>query len=68
MLKKAGTGSIPNAFINIIGRNMLQNKLLLSFLKKQTGLKGTCFPTLESITPIDANESAIPRLIILNCK
>ncbi|MGD8549703.1 MAG: response regulator transcription factor [Desulfobacterales bacterium] len=68
MLKKAGTGSIPNAFINIIGRNMLQNELLLSFLKKQTGLKGICFPTLESITPIDANKSVIPRLIILDCK
>jgi DNA-binding NarL/FixJ family response regulator len=68
MLKKAGLGSIHNAFINIVGRNMLQNELLLSFLKKQTGLKGTCFTTLESITQIDANESSIPQLFILDCK
>jgi hypothetical protein len=37
-----------------VGQNMLQNELLLSFLKKQTGLKGSCFPKLESITQIDA--------------
>ena len=68
MTKKAGPGSIPNAFLKIVGRNMLQNELLLSFLKEETGLKGSCFPKLESITPIDANESAIPQLIILDCK
>jgi LuxR family transcriptional regulator, positive regulator of biofilm formation len=67
-LKKAGPGSRPNAFINIVGRNMLQNELLLSFLKKQTGLKGTCFPKLESITQMDSNESKIPQLIILDCE
>ena len=60
--------SIPNAFLNIVGRNMLQNELLLSFLKKETGLKGTCFPNLESIPAIDANESVIPQLLILDCR
>ena len=67
-LKKTDPGSTPNAFINIVGLNMLQNELLLSFLEKQTGMKGACFPTLESITQIDANESAIPQLTILDCK
>ena len=66
--KKNAFNSIPDAFLNIVGRNMLQNKLLLSFLKEETGLKGTYFPKLESITPIDANESAIPQLLILDCK
>jgi len=47
---------------------MLQNELLLSFLKKETGLKGTYFPNLESIPHIDANEPAIPQLIILDSK
>lgn len=68
MLKNAGLGSIPNVFINIVGRNMLQNELLLSFLKKQTGLKGKCFPKLESITQMDLNESTIPQLILLDCE
>jgi DNA-binding NarL/FixJ family response regulator len=68
MPKQAGRNSIPNAFLNIVGRNMLQNELLLSFLKKETGLKGTCFPNLESISAIDANGSAIPQLLVLDCK
>jgi len=68
MTKKAGPGSIPKAFLKIVGRNMLQNELLLSFLKKETGLKGSWFPTLESITPIDVDESSIPQVLILDCK
>jgi len=68
MSKQSGRNSIPNASVNIVGRNMLQNELLLSFLKKKTGIKGTCCPNLESITPIDANESAIPQLLILDFK
>ncbi|MEA1947686.1 MAG: response regulator transcription factor [Thermodesulfobacteriota bacterium] len=68
-LRKNNTyNSIPNAFLNIVGRNMLQNELLLSFLQKETGLKGTYFPNLESISAIDANESAIPQLLILDYK
>jgi DNA-binding NarL/FixJ family response regulator len=59
---------IPDAFLNIVGWNMLQNELLLSFLKEKTGLKGTYFPKLESIPTIDENESAIPQLLILDCK
>ena len=47
---------------------MLQNELLLSFLKKQTGLKGTCFPNLESIPTFDADEPTIPQLLLLDCK
>jgi len=66
--KQTGRTSVPNGFINIVGRNMLQNELLCSFLKKETGLKGSCFPKLESITQIDAHESAIPQLIIMDCK
>jgi DNA-binding NarL/FixJ family response regulator len=66
--KKVGPGSIPNAFINIVGQNMLQNELFLSLLKKKTGLKGKCFPKLESIPAFDANESAIPQFLILDCK
>jgi DNA-binding NarL/FixJ family response regulator len=66
--KKTGTESIPNAFINIVGQNMLQNELLLSFLNKQTGLKGTCFQNLESIIQSDSNESSIPHVFILDCK
>ena len=68
MSKQSGRNSIPNVSFNIVGRNMLQNELLLSFLKKETGMKGTCFPNLESITPIDENDSATPQLLILDCK
>jgi len=66
--KQASRTLVSNGFINIVGRNMLQNQLLLSFLKKETGLKGSCFPKLESITQIDAYESAIPQLLIMDCK
>jgi DNA-binding NarL/FixJ family response regulator len=66
--KKVGLGSIPNAFLNIVGRNMMQNELLRSFLEDETGLKSSCFPDLESIIPIDANESSIPQVFILDCK
>ena len=67
--KKVRKGkSVPDAFLNIIGQNTLQNELLLSFLKKETGLEGKCFPTLESIPPIDENEPAIRQLLLLDCK
>ena len=66
--KKAKHGSIPNAFLYIVGQNMLQNELLLSFLKKKTGLKGECFQGLESITKSDAHEPAIRKLIIFDCE
>ena len=66
--KKVSPGSIPDTFLNIVGQNILQNELLLSFLKKEIGLKGTCSPNLESITQIDANESKSPQLLILDCK
>ena len=59
---------MPNGFINIVGRNMLQNELLLSFLKEETGLRGSCFPELDSITEIDVYQSAIPQLLIMDCK
>jgi DNA-binding CsgD family transcriptional regulator len=68
MAKKSGHDSLPNAFINVVGRNMLQNELLLSFLKKKTGLKGACFPELGSITKIDAHDPSIPQLLIFDCK
>ena len=68
MPKPADRNSIPKTSLNIVGRNMLQNELLLSFLKKQTGLKGTCFPNLESIPAFDTKESAHPQLLILDCK
>ena len=68
MAKKSDHDSLPDAFINVVGRNMLQNELLLSFLKKEIGLKGASFPRLESITKIDAHEPAIPQLLILDCK
>ena len=66
--KKANLGSIPEAFVNIVGRNMLQNELLLSFLKEETGLKGACFPELESITELNAHEPAIPQVFIVDCQ
>ena len=68
MAKKSDHDSLPDAFINVVGRNMLQNELLLSFLKKKTGLKGSSFPEMESITKIDAHDPAIPKLVILDCK
>ena len=68
MSKQAGRNAIPNASLNIVGRNMLQNELLLSFLKEEAGLKGTCFPNLESIPAIDPKDSAIPQLLVLDCK
>jgi len=68
MAKKSDHDSLPDAFINVVGRNMLQNELLLSFLKKEIGLKGASFPRLEYITKIDAHEPAIPQLLILDCK
>ena len=66
--KKTSPGSVSNAFINIVGRNMMQNELLRLFLKKKTGFKGKCFPTLESITKFDAHESSIPQVFIIDCK
>ena len=66
--KQADRTLVPKGFINIVGRNMLQNQLLLSFLKKETGLKGNCYPELESVTHIDAYESAVPQLLIMDCK
>jgi len=68
MAKKSDHDSSPAAFINIVGRNILQNELLLSFLKKETGLKGSSFPEMEYITKIDAHDPAIPKLLILDCK
>jgi DNA-binding NarL/FixJ family response regulator len=68
MAKKSRHDSLPNAFINIVGRNMLQNELLLSFLKKETGLKGTCLTELESITQVDSDKPEISQLILLDCK
>jgi DNA-binding NarL/FixJ family response regulator len=68
MPKQAGRNSIPNAFLNIVGRNMMQNELLRSFLEEETGLKGSCFPHLESIIPIDTNKSSIPQVFIFDCK
>jgi len=68
MRKKTDGKFIPNAFLNIIGRNTLQNELLLSFLKKETGLEGKCFPTLGFATPIHENEPAITQLLLLDCK
>ena len=67
-LKNNTYNSIPSAFLNIVGHNTLQNELLLSFLKEETGLNGTYFPNLESVTPIDANEPALPQLLILDCR
>lgn len=68
MRKKAKGKSIPNAFLNIIGQNLMQNELLLSFLKKETGIKGKCFSRLESITSSDENDPAISQLFLLDCK
>jgi len=68
MSKKVGPGSIPNAFLNIVGRNIFQNELLLSFLKEETNLKGSCFPNLKSIIQNDTDESSIPHVFILDCK
>ena len=66
--KKARRSSLSNAFINIVGRNMLQDGLLLSFLKQETGLKGACFPNLESTPAFDTKEPVIPQLLILDCQ
>ena len=66
--KNNTSNSIPNTSLSIVGRNVLQNELLLSFLKKETGLKGACFTNLESIPGIDAAKSPIPQLLILDCK
>jgi len=68
MSKNTGSSSVPNAFINIVGQNILQNELLLSFLKKQIGLKGTCVPKLESIKQIDTKETPVQQLIVLDCE
>jgi DNA-binding CsgD family transcriptional regulator len=68
MAKKSVHVALPDAFINVVGRNMLQNELLLSFLKKETGLKGACFPELESVSKLDAHKPAIKHLLILDCK
>jgi LuxR family transcriptional regulator of csgAB operon len=65
--KKVGPGFIPNAFLNIVGRNIFQNELLLSFLKEETGLKGSCFSNLESVLQNNTNESSIPHVFILDC-
>jgi len=66
--KKLDTDSIPNAFINIVGQNMLQNELLLSFLEKETCMKGSCSPNLESIIQNGIDHSSKPNLFVLDRK
>ena len=68
MSKPSERQPIPDTSLNIVGWNMLQNELLLSFLKKQTGLKGNCFPNLQSIPDFDPNEPVCSQLLILDCK
>jgi LuxR family transcriptional regulator, positive regulator of biofilm formation len=68
MSKQTDRTLVPNGFINIVGRNMLQNELLLSFLKKETGLKGRCFPDLKLIIGNDSHDPASPQLLIMDCR
>ena len=66
--QKAYRESVPDAMLSIVGQNMLQNELLLSFLIKETGLKGKCVPALESLEPSSTKRSTSPQLLIVDCK
>lgn len=61
------SSSIPETFVHIVGNNMLQNKLLLSFLKKETGFQSTCAPNVKATAPTHKSESALPQFFLVDC-
>jgi DNA-binding NarL/FixJ family response regulator len=65
---KNTTDPTPGAFVYIVGTNMLQNELLLSFLKKETGVEGACVPNLESSVASIETRSPQPHLLLIDCK
>lgn len=60
--------STPEAFVHIVGRNMLQNELLLTFLRNETGLEGTCIPKVLSADLFDNKKTFQVQLLILDSK
>ncbi|MCP4682236.1 MAG: hypothetical protein GY864_07870 [Desulfobacterales bacterium] len=55
-----------NPLVHIVGPKILQNKLLCSFLEKETGLKCT-FGTRTGLAHIVENESQQDRLLLWDC-
>ena len=68
-IKKEISDSMPGVHIHIIGKNKLQNKLLLSFLKKETGFQGTYTPKPGLTVPISNNAPANARqqFLLVDC-
>ena len=61
------SGKTAEAFVNIIGSNMLQNELLLSFLEKESGFKGTCLSSVNSTVPNNNKASALSQFFLVDC-
>ena len=55
------------AFVNIIGSNMLQNELLLSFLEKESGFQGTCFPSVRLTPPNNNKACSLSQFFLVDC-
>jgi DNA-binding NarL/FixJ family response regulator len=67
-----GKEKIPHsnhvAYLNIVGKNKLQNKLLLSFLRKETGFYGSFAQELKSEEPIHQKDSELAQFFLLDYK
>ena len=59
-------GNTTQTFVHIIGSNMLQNELLLSFLERETGFKGTCIPNVTDSIPIHHDISALSQFFLVD--
>lgn len=57
---------MPEPLVHIVGWNKLQNRLLVSFLEKETGLKCMCGPMLDPPAGID-KEPVRTSLVLLDC-
>ena len=48
-----------NAFVHVVGDNVMQNELLLLFLEKETGLKGSWSQNLDAVAPSHNGQSQL---------
>ena len=61
-------GAIPGAYVQIIGKNKLQNELLLSYLQRESGLKGTCSLSPGAAVPDSSQISGASQFLLVDCK